>query len=160
MHYEFDQQGLYVGPRDTASNYTTDVAPPPAGNGLWPLWNHREWVMAPQPLRWSDPGLPPEYWWIDTGPFKDRLGADAPAIGGSDHRACRAVVSMLEGRQYVDLREGKVLAMLTALIATEQPAADVMWPGSGPMTRAKRDAILGRPTTEDERHVKGLPQPV
>ena len=42
------------------------------------------------------------------------------------------------------------------LIATAQPAAQPWAPGSGPMTLEKKAAILTTPTTEYERHVKGL----
>lgn len=104
-----------------------------------------------------DPAEDPRLWWIDVGPFKDRLGMDAPAIGASSHSACKGVVEMLNGRKYVNLKDPRVLAMLNALIATNQPAADPVWPGSGPMTASKRDAILETPTTEEERHIKGLP---
>ena len=43
-----------------------------------------------------------------------------------------------------------------AQTATAQPAAQPWAPGSGPMTLEKKAAILTTPTTEYERHVKGL----
>jgi hypothetical protein len=98
----------------------------------------------------------PRVWWVDVGPFKDRLGMDAPAIYASTHDACKGVVGMVEGRKYIDLRDPRIAAMMGVLIATAQPAANPVWPGSGPMTAAKRDAILTTLTTEVERHVKGL----
>ena len=63
---------------------------------------------------------------------------------------------MVEGRKYIDLKDPRIAAMMGVLIASGQPAADPVWPGSGPMTAAKRDTILNTPTTEAERHIKGL----
>lgn len=105
------------------------------------------------------PVVPPEdhrLWWVDVGPFKDRLGMDAPAIYASTHDACKGVVGLVEGRKYINLKDPRIAAMMQVLIATAQPAASAVWPGSGPMTAAKRDAILNTPTAEDERHIKGL----
>ena len=105
------------------------------------------------------PVVPPEDHrrrWVDVGPFKDRLGMDAPAIYASTHDACKGVVGLVEGRKYINLKDPRIAAMMQVLIATAQPAASAVWPGSGPMTAAKRDAILNTPTVEDERHIKGL----
>lgn len=107
-------------------------------------------VQVPEPV--EDPRI----WWIDVGPFKDRLGFDAPAIYASSHDACKGVVGMVEGRKYIDLKDPRIGAMMGVLIATAQPAANAVWPGSGPMTEEKREAILTTPTTEYERHIKGL----
>ena len=107
----------------------------------------------------SEPAPPPEdprLWWIDVGPFKDRLGMDAPAIYASNHDACKGVVGLVEGRKYINLKDPRIAQMMGVLIATAQPAANPVWPGSGPMTAAKRDSILNTPTVEDERHIKGL----
>lgn len=98
----------------------------------------------------------PQIWWIDEGPFKDRLGMDALAIAASTHDACKGVVGMLSGRQYVNLKDPKTAMMLDILIATNQPAANPIFPGSGPMTPTKKTAILNAATTEFERHIKGL----
>lgn len=104
----------------------------------------------------SEPEADPRVWWIDIGPFKDRLGMNAPAIYASAHEACKGVVGMVEGRKYIDLKDPRIAAMMGVLIAAAEPAANPVWPGSGPMTLAMRDAILNTPTTEYERHVKGL----
>ncbi|MFZ2307538.1 MAG: hypothetical protein WAW34_09460 [Rhodoferax sp.] len=98
----------------------------------------------------------PRIWWIDVGPFKDRLGMDAMAIYSSTHDACKGVVGMVEGRKYFDLKDPRIAGMINVLIATQQPTANAVWPGSGPMTAEKRDVILNTPTTEQERHIKGL----
>lgn len=114
------------------------------------------WTFADEEFSPPQSVEDPRVWWIDVGPFKDRLGMDAPAIASSAHSACKGVMALLEGRKYVDLRDAKVNAMLGVLIATNQPTADPVWPGSGPMTGDKRNAILNTPTTEYERHVKNL----
>lgn len=105
----------------------------------------------------AEPTAPDErLWWVDVGPFIDRLGSDGPAIGGSTHEACKGVMAMLTGRKYIDLKDPKTAMMLDILIAAQQPAASVFFPGSGPMTTAKKAAILNTPTTDKERHIKGL----
>lgn len=96
----------------------------------------------------NDPAL----WWVDEGPFKDRLGADALAIAASTHDACKAVMAMLNNRKWVDLQGASVATLLDLLIATAQPTANPMFVGSGPMTLAKKTAILTTPVTVAERH--------
>jgi len=98
----------------------------------------------------------PRLWWIDVGPFKDRLGMDALAIAASDDGVCKAVQAMLEGRLRVELQGAKVASLLGLLVAHNQPTADARFPGSGPMTPAKITTITTTPTTEEERHIKGL----
>ncbi|WOI43792.1 hypothetical protein [Acidovorax sp. BLS4] len=100
----------------------------------------------------------PRCWWIDVGPFYDRFGADALAIAASDHGACRAVQTLTGVRKYIDLKDPRIGQMIDMLIAVQQPAAQAFAPGSGPMTAAKKAAILDTPTAERERHVKGLVQ--
>ena len=106
----------------------------------------------------SPPPPPPDprRWWIDVGPFKDRLGADALAIAASSHDACKACIEMLNGRLYIDLAGAQVATLLGMLAATTQPTANVIFAGSGPMTPAKILTITTTPTTEAERHIKGL----
>ena len=103
-----------------------------------------------------EPEDDPRIWWIDIGPFKDRLGMLAPTIYASNHDACKGVVGLVEGRKYIDLKDPRIAAMMGVLIAVAQPAVNPVWPGSGPMTAAMRDEILNTPTTEYERHIKGL----
>ena len=107
---------------------------------------------VPEPPAEPDPHL----WWIDVGPFYDRFGADAIAIAASDNGACKAVQTLTGVRKYIDLKDPRIGQMIDMLIATAQPAAQPWAPGSGPMTVEKKEAILTTPTTESERHVKGL----
>lgn len=98
----------------------------------------------------------PRIWWIDIGPFYDRFGTDVLAIAASDNGACKAVQTLTGVRKYIDLKDPKVAQMIDMLIAMNQPAPQPWAPGSGPMTAAKKAAILETPTTEKERHIKGL----
>ena len=111
-----------------------------------------EFEPVPVPPAEPDPRL----WWLDVGPFYDRFGADAIAIAASDNGACKAVQTLTGVRKYVDLKDPRIGQMIDMLIATAQPAAQPWAPGSGPMTLEKKAAILTTPTTEYERHVKGL----
>jgi len=155
-----DEQGWLSATQVPGREGTTVPVPStplPEGHG-WNFTGH-EWramPLVPVVATPPDPVEDEQLWWIDTGPYKDRLGMDALAIGASTHDACKGVMAMLEGRKYVDLKDPKVGAMLNILIATNQPAANPIFPGSGPMTAAKKTAILTTPTTEKERHIKGL----
>ena len=91
-------------------------------------------------------------WWIYPGPFKDRLGVDGLAIGASTHPACLAAKEMLYDRKYVDLKGAQAAALLDMLIATAQPAANAIFPGSGPMTADKKAAILNTPISDEDKY--------
>ncbi len=114
------------------------------------------WRIAAQqdesPFAEDDPRL----WWLDVGPFYDRFGPDAIAIAASDNGACKAVQTLTGVRKYIDLKDPRIGTMIDMLIATAQPEAQPWAPGSGPMNAEKKAAILTTPTTEYERHVKGL----
>ena len=124
----------------------TDVEPP-RSTGY--VYKNGVWVL-------SAVNEDPRKWQIYLGPFKDRFGMDALAIYASSHDACKGVVGLLEGRLYIDLKDSRNAAMLDLLIAAQQPEANPIFPGSGPMTLEKKEAILNTPTTEEERFVKGL----
>lgn len=110
-------------------------------------------------VTWSDPSLNPEYHWIDTGPWRDRFGIDWLAITASSNELCKAAAQLWIDRKYINLKDPRNAQVLDALIATSQPATNVLFAGSGPMTTDKKNAILNPVTTEYERHVKGLVQP-
>ena len=88
---------------------------------------------------------------ISVGAFKDRLGMDAMAIAVSEHPVCIALREMLYDRRHVDLASANLCAFIDMLIATNEPAASPVFPGSGPMTEAKKQAILTAPILESER---------
>ncbi len=164
MKSRFDAWGWFAG-EATADDLerVTDVPPGavPAERvvgELYPNWTGREWILLPyeEPQPLPEPEPDERLWWVDVGPFKDRLGMDIGAIASSSHSACLGVREFLLGRQYVDLRDPLVGSLMDVLIANNQPAPDPVWPGSGPMTPAKKLAVLTTPTTERERHIKGL----
>jgi hypothetical protein len=110
-------------------------------------------------VAWSDPSLDPQYHWIDTGPWRDRFGIDWLAITSSSNELCKAAAQLWIDRKYINLKDARNAQVLDAMIATSQPAANVLFDGSGPMTVDKKNAILNPVTTEYERHVKGMVQP-
>lgn len=126
----------------------------------YPNWTGFSWVYLNyvEPPVELEPELTedPRIWWLDVGPFKDRLGMDTLAIAASSHPVCLAVKEMLYDRKYIDLRDPKVTQLLDILIATSQPDTSPYFPGSGPMTAQKKDIIINAPTTESERHIKGM----
>jgi hypothetical protein len=88
---------------------------------------------------------------ISVGAFKDRLGMDALAIAVSDHPVCVALREMLYDRKHVDMSRPDVRGFLDMMIATGQPVASPMFPGSGPMTAEKKASILEAPVSDLER---------
>lgn len=133
---------------DPASLDTSWKASETAGPG----WLSADGITFTPPVVLPDP----RKWWIDVGPFKDRLGADALAIAASTNDACKACIEMLNGRVYIDLAGPQVVTLLGLLQATSQPTANAIFAGSGPMTAPKILTITTTPTTEVERHIKGL----
>ena len=113
--------------------------------------HHDDYTLIPEPPAPPEP-VDPFKWFMYVGPFKDRLGMDALAIAASTHDACKAVMGMLVDRKYVDLQGTQVANMLNILIATNQPTANAMFPGSGPMTTTKRDAIISVVPSDLERY--------
>lgn len=104
---------------------------------------------------------PEEYFWIDVGPFTDRFGEDWPAIASSTDRACVAFKSaVIDNRRYINLKDPRVEQAIDMMITLGQPTQWAVFPNSGPLTAVKKQVILNPVTTEYERHVKGLPQPM
>lgn len=167
MFYNFNYAGWYVGTTDEATARSTDQVPNSLSTAdiegeLRACWHDTHWVVkpfvytAPPEETPTVPTEDPRMWWIDVGPFYDRFGVDALAIAASDNGACKAVQTSTGVRKYIDLKDPKVAQMIDMLIAMNQPAAQPWAPGSGPMTAAKKATILDTPTTEKERHIKGL----
>lgn len=109
---------------------------------------------------WTDTDLDPRYFQLAPGGWKDRLGVDYLAIAASDHSLCRAYIAVYTDREFFNLKDPRNVQMYEALIAAGQPAANPFIPGAGPLTAAKRDVAFNLHTTEYERHVKGLVQPL
>lgn len=125
----------------------------PANSPVWVGYTYANGVFTAPPAPVTSPApTPANAWWMYPGPFKDRLGADALAIAASTHGACKAVTEMLNGRLYVDLQSTQAAQMLDLLIANNQPTADAMFAGSGPMTAAKKETILTTAVPEKDRY--------
>lgn len=100
------------------------------------------------PFTW-DTVTDTRYWWIGVGAFYDRFaGAKIPVLASADP-TIQAMVRDTQIRQYIDLKRPDV-SQLVAYIADAVPE----------LTEALADSILNAPTTDEERFVKGLPQPV
>lgn len=117
------------------------------------------WENPPQQYTWSSTDLPAQYWWVYPGAFKDRFANDYAAIAASDHPVCRAFIALTADRLYIDLK-GQIGQLFDALIASGQPEVNAYIPLAAPMTIEKKAVILAPPTTDYERFVKGLPDPV
>ncbi len=89
------------------------------------------------------PAENPQVWWIDVGPFFDRFGAHKYAILADTSPVVQALIKDSSVRKYIDLKRADLPAGLTMLVNAGH-AVDVQ-------------AILTTPTSESERHVKGLP---
>lgn len=164
MMYNYDKYG-WLTTNPLFVTRTTSVVPqkttPPVVGEFYPRWSGSTWLLdayvepeaEPEPIPEPED---PRLWWIDVGPFKDRLGMDTLAIAASTHPVCLGVKEMLYDRKYIDLKDARVAQLLDILIATAQPAASAYFPGSGPMTEIKKDIILNTPTTANERFIKEL----
>jgi hypothetical protein len=106
------------------------------------------WVSPPPAPSWSDSDLDPRYWWINVGPFFDRFNGKAINITSSTDPVVQGLLTLTLPREYIDLKRADLAGMLDILIA------------KGLITSADKTGILAPPTTEYERHIKGLPQPL
>lgn len=102
---------------------------------------------TPEPLTWDN--APPEYWWIEVGSFYDRFGAAKVPVLASPDATVQALVRDTQVRKYIDLKRPDVAQFVGYLGTT----VDEVTPGVAAF-------VLAPPTTDDERYVKGLPQPV
>jgi hypothetical protein len=109
---------------------------------------------------WSDQDLPEQYWWVYPGAFLDRLGIDGMAIAGSDHPVCRAAQGQFSNRLYIDLKSPKLALVLESLKLAGQPEVSPYFPSASPLTDEKIAVFLAPPTSDHERFVKGLADPI
>lgn len=73
------------------------------------------------------------------------------AIDTSTHPVCVALRSYLSRLTFIDLDDPDLPPMLGMLVAAEQPAANPVFPGSGPVTEADVAQIIGAPVAPEER---------
>ncbi len=96
---------------------------------------------------WHDANIHEAYFWIDVGPFFDRFGASALAITGSTDPQVQGMVTLTMPRKFIDLRRKDLEPMMQMLIS------------KGLITSEQAVTILDPKTTEQERHIKNMPQP-
>lgn len=95
---------------------------------------------------------PPESRRITLGALQKRIGPMRVfAIDTSTHPVCVALRSYLSRLTFIDLDDPDLPPMLGMLVAAEQPAANPVFPGSGPVTEADVDQIIGAPVAPEER---------
>lgn len=101
---------------------------------------------TPTPLTWENAS--PEYWWVEVGAFYDRFGDAKVPVLASANATVQALVRDTQVRKYIDLNRTDV-QQFVEFLGTVIPE----------VTPEIREAVLG-PTTDEERYIKGLPQPV
>jgi len=106
-------------------------------------------VAQPRPAEYTWESAPAEYFWIEVGAFYDRFGAARIPVLSSSYPDVQACVRDTQVRKYIDLRRADV-EQFVALVATRVPE----------LTAEIQAAILAPVTTDSERYVKGLVQPV
>lgn len=111
----------------------------PAGSPAGPGWSWVDDVATP-------PAANPQLKWIDVGPFYDRFGTAKMTLLMSTNPVAVALRNDSLVRKYIDLGSPALSAGLTALAAQ----------GIAGVDNALRTSILTTPTTEAERHIKGL----
>lgn len=89
---------------------------------------------------------------ITLGALQKRIGPMRVfAIDTSTHPVCVALRSYLSRLTFIDLDDPGLPSMLGMLVAAEQPAANPVFPGSGPVTVADVGQIIGAPVAPEER---------
>ena len=166
MRYTFEPQDGYRHSgitEDVGDINSTAIAPGQVPPGKMNAWNGAAWELVaatpPRP-RWTDHDLDPRYHQIHLGRLNARMGPDALAVAASDHPTCRAAAALLAMSEYVWLTGPEAQQILGMLALAGQPEASPAFPGSGPMTTEKIAVLLNPKTTEYERFVKGLPEPM
>ncbi len=83
----------------------------------YPDGNYRVVAEPPAP----EPAPPVWQWYIDLGPFTDRLGAGSAAIDLSTEPGAVAVRSDFARRKWIDLKDPRVIAALWYLAGQPHP---------------------------------------
>lgn len=89
---------------------------------------------------------------ITLGALQKRIGATTVfAIDTSTDPLCVALRSYLNRLSYINLDDPDLQPMLSMLVQANQPAANPLFPGSGPLTTEKVSEIISAPVLESER---------
>ncbi len=111
----------------------TIIKTPPRPAPLAPYWEY----------------APAEYFHIEVGAFYDRFGAARIPVLACPYSDVQAMIRNTQVRKFIDLKRADV-AQFVAYVATKVSE----------LTAEIQAAVLATETTEDERYVKGLIQPV
>lgn len=91
------------------------------GVGIGWGWDGAEFTAPPAPPPAPTPPAPVWAWYIDLGPFTDRLGAGSAAIDLSTEPGVIAVRSDFARRKWIDLKDARVIAALWYLAGQPHP---------------------------------------
>lgn len=111
-------------------------------------WQWVEGTTFVPPAQQPEQALPNH---ITVGALKDRMGMDALAISVSTNPICIALKEMLYDRKFVDLDRPQVGQFFDMLISANQPEANPLFPGSGPITTQKKEQYLSKTILQIER---------
>ena len=92
---------------------------------------------------------PDNYFWVEVGAFYDRFGSVQITVLANPDPTVQALVRNTQIRKYIDLKRPDV-AQFVEYLATTIPE----------VTEEVKTAVLALETTEEERFIKGLPQPI
>ena len=134
----------------------TVASAPTWSSGVWDCGDQRFtdagktlYVPGPDvqaPASWDL--APAEYFWIDVGPFFDRFGTKAIDIMSSTDPLVDGMVKMTFPRKYIDLKRADLPQLVGILVS------------KGIITQSLATTVLNPETTDYERNIKGLPQPL
>lgn len=95
----------------------TIVASPEFMSANYPAGNYRAVAEAPEPA----PPEPEWAWYMDLGPFADRLGAASVAIDLSTEPGVVVIRNDFARRKWIDLKDQRVIAALWYLAGQPHP---------------------------------------
>lgn len=154
---QYDAWGWYT---DELTGRSAGVAPAsiPAQRVVgqpYPNWTGSEWKMvpyvAPLVVTPAEPPAPPApewAWYIDIGPFTDRLGAAATAIDVSTAAPMVAIRSDFARRKWIDLKDPRVIAAVNYLAGQPHPVLGTLDPAL--LTATQADMVLNAPVLPAE----------
>jgi len=110
------------------------------------------WTYNGETGQFSPPVLAADPRNITVGSFQRRIGVMTTfAINTSANEICVALRTFVATLRFVNLDDPDTAAMLGMLAINGLPAANAKFPGSGPITQEKIQAILSAPVQESER---------